>query len=522
MPWRAERVVLLLVLVFCSIQLLLVWDGGVNGVFNSPDENTNYHFAVRVFEGAPFKAPSLGDGSPASDFLFTRSTRLIARSLVPTSFIGFTLFTGLLSKALFANIIPMVTIFFSGAGLYAFFVLLRRIFDRQIACLATFLLAIHPAWWYYTNASLFPNILFVSLLLICFAALLNDRCTSGIRDSAALVCLTMSLLVRTSEVLWVLPALMIFIWLNKNAVRWQSLAWSAAPSVVILILFFGFARELIGTTTGFGYVIGAGETSPLTLFTRYLLPFGFHPKLILHSVWNFAVLLFAPFTILALVGFYAVIRKKNAAANAFLIIWLAISIVLFIFYGSWDVRDTVSALEVTIGTSFVRYFLPYYVLSAPVMAFGIRFIAERFRARSYAGPASVVILALLVYGSVVFGIYSNESVLAKLHAVRRYDTTATWVKENTEPDSIVVTRYGDKYVWPSRAVITALDHPKVLDSIGYFVRESGRSVYLLSVTLDDASLALFQSRLQPVSVALADPIFASADVSIYPIIKISP
>src|SRR3989344_4487898 len=521
-PLRANSAVVLLVFAFCSIQLLLVWSGGVNGVFNSPDENANFHFALRVYEGLPFGIPSSGDGSQASDFLFSRSTRLFNGSLVPASFIGYALFVGLLSKVLFVNIIPFVTIFFAGAGLYAFYILLRRIFDEQIACLATFLLAIHPAWWYYTNASLFPNVLCISLLLIGFSLLLNEKIILTGRDSAAMLCIAIALLVRTSEAIWVLPTLMIFIVVNRKASHWPSLALASLPSIVLLFLFFVFAREQTGTASGSGYVLNTSEPSAPAAFIRYMLPFGFHPKLIVRNVLNFAGWLFVPFTAISFLGLYAVFVSRNAREKTFVMIWLAISVTLFIFYGSWDVRDTVSALGATIGASFVRYFLPYYALSAAITAVGIRFIAERFRSRSFTSVSALVLSALFVYGVVQFGFHSIESVPAKLRTVRHYDATATWVNEHTRPESIFVTEYADKYLWPGRSVITAIDHPGVFKSIRYFVHESGRPVYFLSVTLDDAKFISFQKRLRLDSLALADPIFTAADVSIYPFIKAYP
>ena len=91
----------------------MVWDGGVNGVFNSPDANANYYFAERLYQGQSFAFPLPYDDIQGKEYISTRSTRVIDNSIIPVGFLGMTFLYGGLSKILFINLIPYLTIIFS-------------------------------------------------------------------------------------------------------------------------------------------------------------------------------------------------------------------------------------------------------------------------------------------------------------------------------------------------------------------------------------------------------------------------
>ena len=150
---------------FIILHLFLVWDGGVNGVFNSPDANANYYFSNRVYEGKSFGYPLSYEDSEYNVYISTRSTKVIGDKIIPFTFFGMQILYGGISKLMFANLIPYLTVFFSGLGLLYLYLLITRIAGSHIAFLTMVLTAFHPAYWFYTNESLFPNVLFVSFVL---------------------------------------------------------------------------------------------------------------------------------------------------------------------------------------------------------------------------------------------------------------------------------------------------------------------------------------------------------------------
>src|SRR3990167_3165301 len=155
-----------LMIVFVILQVWFVWNGGAYGVFNSPDANANYYFASRLFEGEPLVYTFPFPESPELAYLTTRSTRVVGDSLIPVGFLGLIVLYGLISKALFINVIPYLTVFFAVAGIYFFYKICSLLFFQRTAFIAAVLLSVHPAWWYYTYASLFPNVLFSTLCIL--------------------------------------------------------------------------------------------------------------------------------------------------------------------------------------------------------------------------------------------------------------------------------------------------------------------------------------------------------------------
>src|SRR3989338_2105314 len=116
--------------------------------FNSPDEAANYFFTTRLISTEPISVSEPLNGV-ANNFIHPRSARVVNGALVPASFVGLPVIYGIIGLAFGRAILPFLTPLFTVLALLAVYACSRRLFGSKIALLATILLAIHSAMWYY-------------------------------------------------------------------------------------------------------------------------------------------------------------------------------------------------------------------------------------------------------------------------------------------------------------------------------------------------------------------------------------
>lgn len=501
--------------VFVIIHLFLVWDGGVNGVFNSPDANANYYFSKQIYEGESFSYQIPYEDNENNAYISTRSTRVIGDKIVPVSFFGMMIMYGGISKLLFANLISYLTVIFSGLGLLYLYLLVNRIAGSQIGFITTVLTSIHPAYWYYTNESLFPNVLFVSFVIAGFYYAIEYTKKHRNIDLAFLVAsLCIALVVRTSEVIWIAPLILMFIYFERKKLlknSWRTIVWTFTISIVAVVLI---KITILHSAPLFAYVL-----PKFSNISSYLLPFGFHPRLIGLNFYNYALELFWPFTIFSAIGFFAMyLRRKttNLPAIKIIIISLLISILIVLFYGSWLVIDHPDASAVTIGNSFVRYFMPIYILGNLFIAYAISLIP--INSKRIKAIIITVIITLLSIFSLRMTIYdSDEGWIAKRKILGGYDTISTWIRKNSEHNALFITNTSDKYIWPHRMVMQVPIDKNGLTTVSYFINNQEKPVYFIGLTMSKLDMNNINEFYNNANLFLQTEIYSHAGLSIYPI-----
>ncbi|MCK5459773.1 glycosyltransferase family 39 protein, partial [Candidatus Parcubacteria bacterium] len=136
-----------------------------NSKFNSPDETANYFFAKRFAETGKisyFEPLNL----EAGDIIRPRSAQSMDGKIAPTSFLGIILLYGFIAKIFGVWIIPFLTPFLAIIGVLFFYKLIKKIFDKNIAFFSSLFLLFCPAFWYYSEKSMYHNIGFVVFLII--------------------------------------------------------------------------------------------------------------------------------------------------------------------------------------------------------------------------------------------------------------------------------------------------------------------------------------------------------------------
>lgn len=320
---------------------------------------------------------------------------------------------------------------------------------------------------------------------------------------------------RSSELLWLGPML-IFIWIfnfwrfgiSRLAVFISTLAIAMMPMLYWNNILYGSPirggypemNKSITTATGSGVelvktlpALTGGSVEPaknLALeIKRTIFSFGFNlprAKMIfkLYFVKMFPWLFWGSLAGAFLFILHAWKLKKKHVL--YLLSFTAISIVLIIYYGSWEFYDNPDRSAATIGNSYTRYWLPVYlgaipfasyllfkIVDSPKVLMGqlekigflkntvkdIKMPVRIFRA-FMVGLAVIIIFQI----SVLFTLFGSEEGLVPTY-YKSIPARAEYISvlNLTEEDAVIITRYHDKLLFPERRVVMGqFDDPNMV------------------------------------------------------------
>lgn len=491
--WRGGWLIILAVLVSAIGSFVLF---PREGVYVSPDETANAFFAhTQAHSWVLYAFDALN--IPLHDALHPRSVVSVEGRLMPQGFVGLPFLYGSLTWLTGDWFLPFVTAVLAAFAVCAWFGIVRRVFDREIALLSAILLALHPAWWYYTARSLMPNVPFASLIIIGLWLILARPVrawTEGTKKAvfgkdADLVlggiAWGFALMIRPAELVWLLLAAAAAALFMRATIRWRSVTIVAIALGIALAPLPLLQRSLYGSMFTSGYTVHAEEPdapavdTPVTVapappstslnespawlafqsFIKPVLPFGFHPRNAARNLFWYGGELFWWLTILALVGLpftcslRGLTREQKRARQVFLAVSACAGIWLVTLYGSWVFHDNPDPESISIANSYVRYWLPLFILSTPLIAFAVRWIANRALtpfARTLCIAVIVLLCAALNVRTVFFapedGLVPAAATMAQAAGIR------DWVLQLTEPDAVIIVDRADKLFFPYRQV----------------------------------------------------------------------
>jgi len=463
--------------------------------FNSPDEAANYFFIKNyVAEGTlkVFEPLNLTTGG----LVHPRSITTMGGYLVPGSFLGLILVYGCLAKIFTLGIIWWLTPFFALTAIFCLYGIIKNIFDRRIALWSAFLLLVHPAFWYYASRGLFPNILFVSLLLAGFYFLVGR----GKPKTATLNYLNfvfaglffgLALTVRLSEIIWVGAALFLLFLIYRKNLKWLE--------VIIFILFAGAAfipvifynQTIYGEplTTAYNLGEGSAAVSGVGWFTsaaKFIFPFGLEIKNVLKNFSTYFAGIFWWIALPAAFGAIVFIKKLIAGKlDKKIITYLSlggfISLFLFLYYGSWFFYDN-PAKEASIGTSYVRYWLPIYILSLPLVALTLVKLVDFIRPLKQKIFAAVLCLIFILFGVRLTFLDKNDGLAYVYKNVNDYAAIAATVNSLIPSEAVIIVDRADKIFFPEHRVIVPLREESTYAAISELMKSLPLYYYGLPLT----------------------------------------
>ena len=476
-------------LFFCSTQILSF----ISPVFSSPDETANAFFSETLAtQGKLYSFESLN--AVLGDVLYPRSIISVEGRLLPIGFLGLPILFGCLVW-IFGNwSLPFWTPLFSVLAVFAWYAITRRLFDRRIGLLSALLLLIFPAWWYWSARPLMPNVLFVSLLIfsIFFLLIRPIKFWQKKIDWLDLILaggfFALSLWVRTFEVLWLAPVMVAGLIILRKYISWKSVVLFFVSSAIAMLPFLIFNNSLYCAPWKTGYTVSpvvvqdvqivqdgqivqvvqlsqssnvasdasvASVASPTTSIT----PFGLHSRTAAKNILNYGFLMFWWLTIPAIIGLVLLWprraikdEKRNWRWCYFMVLAVA-AIWLGLVYGSWSFFDNPDKTAVTIGNSYIRYWLPVFVLLTPLIATVVAnltvlpFVQKK---RVLISVACFLVLFGLSTHAVFFA--SDDSLWPMRTRLVEAAGTHERVLQLTEANAVIVVDRADKLFFPDRSV----------------------------------------------------------------------
>lgn len=490
-------------------------------IFNSPDETANYFFTENFAEQNNLqKQSSLLE---INSDIKPRSIKAVDDKLVLNSFVGLPVIYGSLAKIFGPEIIIYLTSLFALLGVIIFYLLIKEIFNRQIALISALLLLILPSYWYFANRGMMHNILFIDLLIFSlYFFILGLKKPKLIYYLLSGLFLALCLLTRTSEFIWIAFVYIVLLISFRKKINWKKLILSILIFIICLIPLFYFNQQNYGASTASAYL----ENKPLSLnlqsISKIILPFGFHPNNIKFTIYNFIFKLPWHYTILILAGIIFLIwKRKKIKPEHWLYfgLWASISLFLFIYYGSWLFFDNPTPSSITIGSSYLRYLLPYFIFSLPLIAY---FLTKIKFSKKYLN--NILILALLIF--IFFNSYllvmsgPEEGIIKISHDLKNYQYRTRLIINNTEIDSVIIANRADKYIFPYRNVLYWEKEIYLYDKFESLLNEN-MPIYYFGFQFKTTDLNQIKLQFYQQDIDISTPIFTHQDHALYKIMPIN-
>ncbi|HUT21855.1 MAG TPA: glycosyltransferase family 39 protein [Candidatus Bipolaricaulota bacterium] len=473
-------------------------------IFNSPDETANYVFSSAYSRGSMAMAEP--DNLRVQGIIHPRSATVNEKGdIVPGYFLGLPIILGFLAKIFGSGIISFVTPIVSAITPLFFYWALKNIFEKKVAFISALLLYFHPIFIYYSAKSLMPNVLFIDFLIISLAFILNAGYKKGFKNqfrikpilfyllAGAFLGLAMS--IRPSEFFWVVFLYLILFLFGIKKVNWPGLILgllaAAAAQIPTLLenmalyggyLKLGYNTRLLGVELDQGGVLGLLKSifSWSTVF-----PFGIKlaasANVFINYFWRF-------------LGWYHLWLLPGLAASVvylkfnwsrkivYAIGILGVGAYLILYYGAYVFQDNINSSQISIGTSYLRYWLPLMIMILPVMAYSIYAVwrlSEKFGLKIKAAFTILFFLILNLYTFQIVFAETNESLLAVKENLKKYDFIRENVLAVTEEDAIIICDRSDKIFFPKRQVIVFQENYEIFPLINRIV--SRRPVYFYTM-----------------------------------------
>lgn len=472
--------------------------------FNSPDETAAYFFAKQYAESGVL-AVDEPLSVENSDHIHPRSITAVNHKLVPVTFLGMPVIYGSIGQIIGSNNIPFITPILASIALVFFYIFVSRIFDKKVGVISVVLLATHPAYWYNASRSMMPNVPFFALLIIGLSLLVlaQDRVKGDegyyrlkIVTHYAIALLAglfvgTALTIRFSEVVWVAGLLGLWGVFAIRRIKWFRLPLFFIGLVVPVLLFFSANNAIYGNILagGYGLSSSAGFTdqfvatgnlvasgrwdmivntiknlpSMASSYVGLLLPFGYRPKEFTKNFLDYGTGMFWWYVVPVCLGVLfalrnsirSLIKKDLPLPLVYVVITGIVGCWLVMFYGSWVFYDNISQ-NVTLGNSYIRYWLPIYAASIPLIGYGVLLLSKR------SGVVTRVLLITIIGSMAVYGaqitIWSNtESLVPILKNIDTYQDISKKVVALTPQDAIIVSTRSDKIFFPERKVAVSYD-----------------------------------------------------------------
>lgn len=546
-----NKINIIIVAIFCIIFFILTsilsyWQKEREFLkFSSPDENANYVFTKLYQETGKlyiFEKYNL----IAEDIIRPRSYFSYQGVVKPVSFLGIIIIYGNLAKIFGMGVVPFLTPFFGALGLFFYYLLIKLLFGRKNAIISFFLFFSFPVFLYYSARSMFHNVLFVSFFIMAIyflfylfskhpAKLLNDKINylkklfkiDFLYSALSGTFFGLAVSVRASELIWLAPAGLLLLILKWRRVSFFRLSIFICFFFLALMPIFYYNQILYNSPFYGGYnemnrsieeISYAGSSLFKSFFSGYLAGaknyikvifntvfyFGFYPKQSFQMFERYCLTmfwyLFWPF-IFGVIYAFGFKRKIIKKIWPYGLSWILLSIILILYYGSWKFVDNPDPNSFTIGNSYTRYWLPIYIGLFPFVAMFIlslvkpfSFLKNKFFYKIISITLPVILVLIIMFISFKFVYSGSEEGLKYYFEKNKFaKNEVNEILNLTENNSIIITEYHDKFLFPERKVVVGRFNDDNMNK-NYYKLAKYLPIYYYNFTFPENDLEYLNNR----------------------------
>ncbi len=425
-------------------------------VFSSPDETANFAFATQFTEDSQLGiATPLPSGGP-------RSVVNQGHTLVPTSFAFFPAFLGTVGSI--AGNLGMLLLgpILAASAVLCLWAMAKIILQHRISALwVGVLFATTPTYWFYASRSFWQNGIFVSLLVIAVwlgmqAAKRRWWLVAALSGLVAGVAVA----IRPSELVWLVPAVLAGVLLLWRSIWWRYLVVGCVAALLPILSLLSLQKVTYGDPLATGYrqesILEPTQASPgqsqFRQWKNVLFPFGTSLSTAIDRVAANGVPPLSYLVIPGLVGLLYLLawpRTPRGIRRMFLSAVVG-AVVLIVLYGNYRFVEFPVSRVPTLGSSYLRYWLPF----VPLLGLGVGALLNvLFRRGAIAKRLGWILGAGIFLINLTLICTADIGLADTLPRFTQWQEHSQWVVQQTSADAVVVAGSSDKLIFPRRQVI---------------------------------------------------------------------
>jgi hypothetical protein len=160
--------------------------------------------------------------------------------------------------------------------------------------------------------------------------------------------------------------------------------------------------------------------------------------------------------VLGLIFFWFFYRKisveKKRLSLFYFFSFFVIGAWLSFFYGSWTIHDNPDPNQITMANSYIRYWLPIFVMTTPFAAFPLVWLQKI--AYPWIRKISISFLLLLIFSlnSFLVFFHPQDGLISMRKNLFFYQMIQEDILARTQPESVMIVDRSDKIFFPWRRV----------------------------------------------------------------------
>jgi hypothetical protein len=412
--------------------------------YTSPDENVNLYFInlyantgkLQYYE--KYNEYTLGHAHP-------RNASSNKNFVVPSGFSGFYVVAGTIRSVaplLTHYVTPLLTLL----GIAFIFMLARLVFNEKTAYFASLIALTMAPLWYWSSLTLFNNVaasvFYIGGVTFTFYAIYKKHLGYYLLSG---IFFGLDCFVRLTDITFII-ALLPIIYFCRKQINYKYTLFAILSFIISILPALILNKQLYGgfLSSGYAYTQAAitktdALHSILHKVGQYLLPSGIHFDNVIINLKTY-LLFFGPI-IFSLALLSIISYRKNEKARNLNILTITAMVWILIYYGSgkfWGSQGF------TMDASYVRYFLPIFLLVSPLAASQLIKLDNKY-----------AIMTLLVFTIYSLNLAFNaQNGLVQMRERRiALANSSTRVISHYESNAIIFTTLSDKYLFPERKVV---------------------------------------------------------------------